>query len=143
MTIRHGKRSSPLINKQESVSKKELRDFGLVVGIGFPLLFDFIIPVLIKKNHHFPKTPLIIGAVFLILGLLAPLTLKIPQKIWMKIGHVLGAINSRIILTIVFFVLLTPFAIIFRRNKKAMLTLGNSYRIKSETRDPQSLERMF
>ncbi len=33
---------------------------------------------------------------------------------WMKFGHVIGTFNSKLILTIIFFVVLTPIAFLFR-----------------------------
>lgn len=35
-------------------------------------------------------------------------------KYWMKFAHTLGSINSRIILTVIFFIFLTPIAFVYR-----------------------------
>ena len=34
----------------ENITKKKLREFGLIVGIGFPLIIGFFIPYLIGHN---------------------------------------------------------------------------------------------
>ena len=50
----------------------------------------------------------------LILGLIAPRILYYPYKIWMALGHVLGWVNSHIILGLVFILILQPIAYIMR-----------------------------
>jgi Saxitoxin biosynthesis operon protein SxtJ len=55
-----------------------------------------------------------IGAVLLILGLTQPRLLKWPSAAWWKFAMVLGYVNSRIILTVAFAVVLTPLGLIWR-----------------------------
>ena len=49
-----------------------------------------------------------------ILGILRPGLLLYPYKAWMKLGHILGWVNSRIILGLVFLIVLQPIALIMR-----------------------------
>ena len=49
-----------------------------------------------------------VGVTLVVLGLLAPRLLKYPSKLWWKFAMVLGYVNARIILTIVFAIVLTP-----------------------------------
>lgn len=55
-----------------------------------------------------------IGAVLLVLGLTRPSLLKWPSAAWWKMAMVLGYVNARIILTIIFIVVLTPIALLWR-----------------------------
>lgn len=55
-----------------------------------------------------------IGAVLVILGRLAPWTLKYPSAVWWKFAMVLGHVNARVILTIAFAVVLTPIGLLWR-----------------------------
>lgn len=55
-----------------------------------------------------------IGAVLLILGLTHPPLLKWPSAVWWKFAMVLGYVNSRIILTVAFAIILTPLGLIWR-----------------------------
>jgi hypothetical protein len=55
-----------------------------------------------------------IGAVLLVCGLTQPRLLKWPSAVWWKIAMVLGYVNARIILTVVFIVLLTPIGLLWR-----------------------------
>ena len=55
-----------------------------------------------------------IGAVLLVLGLIAPKLLKWPSALWWKLTMALGYINARVILTIAFLLVLTPIAFVWR-----------------------------
>ena len=89
---------------KQIISKKQLREFGLLIGFGFPLLIGWLIPTI--TGHSFRIWTLWIGMSGLILGLLAPYLLLFPYKGWMKIGYALGWVNSYIILGLVFIIVL-------------------------------------
>ena len=55
-----------------------------------------------------------IGAILVVLGLTAPKLLKYPSALWWKFALALGYVNARIILSIAFFLMLTPLAIIWK-----------------------------
>ena len=114
----------------KTISKKELKQFGFLIGFGVPILFGLILPLI--HGYIFANWTLWIGIPFLLLTFIRPYLLLLPFKIWMKIGHVLGWVNSRIILGIVFILVLQPIALIMRffkydplRKKKCE---NNSYR---------------
>ena len=94
------------------MDKKQLREFGLIIGLGFPILIGWIIPALL--GHAFRIWTLWMAFPFLILGFLKPRLLFYPYKVWMALGLVLGWINSRIILGLVFFLVLQPIALIMK-----------------------------
>ena len=96
----------------EKISKKVLRDFGIVFGLGFPFFIGWIIPLI--SNHPFKLWTLIFGFTSLILSALKPSLLFYPYKFWMKLGFVLGWVNSRIILGIIFIFVLLPIALIMK-----------------------------
>ena len=93
-------------------SKKQLRDFGLLIGFGLPLLVGWLLPFI--TGHGFKAWTLLVGGAGLILGLIKPSLLKYPLQVWMIIGNVLGWVNSHIILGFVFIVILQPIAYIMR-----------------------------
>lgn len=63
-----------------------------------------------------------IGAVLLIFGLTYPPLLKYPSAAWWKLALVLGYINARVILTVVFALLLAPMGVLWRLIGKDPLT---------------------
>ena len=99
------------MNKKQ-ISKKILKDFGILIGFGFPLIIGFIIPFI--TGHSFRIWTLFFGITSLILSYFNPKLLYFPYKLWMGLGDVLGWINSRIILVLVFFFVLLPIAIVMK-----------------------------
>ena len=97
---------------KEIISKKQLREFGLLIGFGFPILIGWLLPLFF--GHQFRTWTLWIGLPGLLIGLIAPRILHYPYKGWMLLGHVLGWINSHIILGLVFIFVLQPIAYIMR-----------------------------
>ena len=97
---------------KETIQKKQLREFGLLIGFGFPILFGWLLPLLFGYEHR--AWTLWLGIPGLILGLIAPRLLHYPYMGWMALGHLLGWVNSRIILGLVFILLLQPMAYIMR-----------------------------
>ncbi len=91
-------------------SKKELREFGFVFGIGLPLIFGFLIPYLTGHENRF--WTLLVSFPFIFIAIFKPQLLMFFYKLWMKIGFFLGWINSRIILGIVYVIVLLPISFI-------------------------------
>ena len=94
------------------IAKKQLREFGILIGFGFPILIGWIIPAVV--GHAFRGWTLWIAIPFLIIGILKPRLLFYPYKGWMALGLALGWINSRIILGLVFLLVLQPIALIMK-----------------------------
>ena len=92
-----------------SISKKQLREFGFLIGFGFPILIGWIIPAI--GGHLFRTWTLWISIPSLIIGILKPRLLFYPYKGWMELGLALGWINSRIILGLVYLIILQPIAL--------------------------------
>ena len=97
---------------KEIISKKQLREFGLLIGFGFPLFIGWLIPAV--TGHGFREWTLWVGFIGLIIGLTSPRLLYYPYKFWMKLGVILGWINSRIILSLVFIIVLLPISVVMR-----------------------------
>ena len=93
---------------KQNISKKQLREFGLLIGFVFPVLIGWLIPILF--GHGFRTWSLWIGIPGIVLGLTFPLLLYYPYRLWMTIGHLLGWVNSRLILGLVFMLVLVPIA---------------------------------
>tara|TARA_B100001989_G_C24162318_1_gene280234 strand:+ start:134 stop:526 length:393 start_codon:yes stop_codon:yes gene_type:complete len=97
---------------KQNINKKQLREFGILIGFGFPLLIGWLIPFVF--GHEFREWTLWIGIPGLLLGLIQPNLLLYPYKGWIILGHVLGWINSRLVLGLVFVFLVQPIAYIMR-----------------------------
>ena len=112
------------------------RSFGIVFFIVFFLIGTY--PLL--NNDHVRTWALIISIVFLILGLLNSKILLPLNKIWFKFGILLGKIISPLIMGLIFFVVVTPIALLMRLFDKDLLNLkfnkSKSYWI--EKNEPKS-----
>lgn len=100
------------MNHPSAPSRKQLREFGLLIGIVFPVVLGWLLPAL--HSHPFRIWTLWIAIPALVLGLVAPRTLAKPYQGWMALGHGLGWINSHLILGAVFVLVLQPIALLMR-----------------------------
>ena len=127
-----------------SISKKQLREFGFLIGFGFPILIGWLIPAI--AGHYFRKWTLFIAIPSLIIGVLKPRLLFYPYKGWMALGIALGWINSRIILGLVFLLVLQPIAFIMKLMGydplKAKKSNQSSYR-ENKINHRVNLKRIF
>ena len=97
---------------RKHISQKTLREFGFLIGFIFPFLIGWILPLI--GGHSFRNWTLFISIPSIILAFTKPILLLYPYKAWMKLGHILGWLNSRIILGLVFIIVLQPIALIMR-----------------------------
>jgi len=106
------------------------RSFGIVFFVVFVLIGFY--PLLNDGNLNIIS--ILIGIIFLILGILNSRFLTPLNKIWFKFGIFLGQIISPIVMGIIFFLVVTPIAFIMRVLGKDVLKLkkntDNSYWIK-------------
>ncbi len=87
----------------------------IVMVTGF-LVLSFIFS---KYQQYLIYVATGLGLVFVVLPVIGDLVVKL----WFKLAEILGWINSRIILSIIFFLFLSPIAFIFRLATKNPLTL--------------------
>jgi len=100
-------------------TKEDLRKFGLTVGIVLAaigtLLFYF------EKSSAIYFT--IIGGLLILLGILLPQLLKPINKVWMGLAIVLGFIMTRVILTTLFYLVITPIGFLAKIFRKKFMLL--------------------
>ena len=130
---------------QNNTDKKQLRSFGLIVGGIFAGIG------LWPPAIHFAEPrwwSLVVAGLLILPALVHPMILFWPHKGWMFVGHVLGFINTRIILGLVFYAVVTPIGIIRRmlgkdpmgRRTDAKL---KTYRVIRETRPASHLTKQY
>lgn len=132
--------------RQIKESKKDLKKFGLTVGA---VLLVVAILLVVKGGHAWTLWAAT-GVVLVALAFAAPSALKPLNRIWMIISILLGWVMARVILAILFYVVLTPTALLARLFRKDVLDrkmdgTAKSYWQKREPRsaDRQSYERQF
>jgi Saxitoxin biosynthesis operon protein SxtJ len=100
-------------------SKKDLRKFGLMVGFVLFALAGFLFW---KGKTSYPVFG-VTGVLLILTGTLFPIALKPLNKIWMTLAILMGWVMTRLILTILFFIVLTPLAFVARIFGKKFLDL--------------------
>lgn len=93
-------------------TRKQLREFGFLIGLAFPILIGWLFPYL--RGHAFLGWTIWIAIPALVLAIAFPQGLASVYRVWMAIGHGLGWINSHIILGIIFYFVLLPIATLAR-----------------------------
>jgi len=135
--------------KITEVTKSDLRKFGFIMGGMFALIFGLIFPWIGDKTKDtWPIWPFIVMAVFWAIALVAPQILRPVNHIWIKIGNVLGFINSRIILGLMFFLMFFPIGMLLKVFGKDSMDRkldkdADTYRKLSKVRNKEHLEKPF
>ena len=108
--------------KQKVKTKKELRNFGFVMAVPLTLIGAYL---WWKGKGGYP---FLWGAAgfFLFSGILVPQLLRPIEKVWVKVAEIMGAVMSRVILTLAFYLMITPLGILLRIMGKDLLDLKKS-----------------
>jgi hypothetical protein len=128
------------------ITPRLLRQFGFILGGGIAFLFGLLFPWL--GERAIPLWPWIFLAIVAGTGLILPMALKPVYLGWMKLGAILGWINTRIILGLVFYVIFVPVSFLLKLSGKDPMARKldrslSSYRVKSKPATPNQLERPF
>ena len=95
------------------------KNFGIVFSVIFLIISLF--PLI--NDGSLRIWSLIVSTVFLFLGLINSKILTPLNKIWFKFGLLLGRIVSPVIIGVIFFLVVTPTALIMRLIGKDLLNL--------------------
>lgn len=131
---------------QHANERGELRKFGFVFAIVLLILFDLLLPWL--KHRMPPSWPLYLAVPCVLAAMVCPRVLHWPYRVWLQFGEIAGFINTRIILGMAFFVLLTPLAWLLRLRGRDSLARrfdpgANSYRTVSAVADNADMEKPY
>lgn len=105
--------------KNISSSRKDLVQFGLTVGIVLAIIG--LIQWLFKKDL-FPYF-LSAGVALIILGTFIPTVLKPLQKAWMAFAVIIGWFMSRLIMSILFYLVFTFISVVSKLLRKRFIEL--------------------
>ena len=123
----------------------QLRKFGLLVGGIFCAIGLW--PAVIRGAG--PRSwALVVGVLLLAPALLAPRILMPVYRIWMTVGEALGWINTRVLLGVVFYGLITPMGLIRRLRREDPMRrrhdpAAQSYRVPKPPRPGAHMNRQF
>ena len=105
--------------KQKEIKISSNKSFGLV----FFVIFIIIALWPLLNNGNIRIWSIIVSIIFLILGLLNSKILTPFNKLWMRLGALLGIIVSPIVMGVVYFGIITPIGLIMKLFGKDVLNL--------------------
>ena len=128
-------------------SEKQLKQFGLIMAG----MFSFFAAVFFYKTWYVAVGVLgVLILLFLVMGFATPMSLLVVYKKWMRFAEVIGNFNTKIILSITYFLVFTPIRIVssvFREDplKRKLEPEKDSYWLDCEPRDsdPKRYEKQF
>lgn len=128
------------------LDRSGLRNFGLTFGAIIAVLLGVVLPWLF--SYGFPWWPWVVGAVFAVWALAAPDSLNPVYILWMKIGLVINAVVTRVVLGFVFYLIVLPTGLILRLRggdpMRRKLDKGmTSYRVESQRSPPDQMQKPF
>lgn len=128
------------------LDRKSLRNFAWMFAAVVAGLFGLILPWLLDLD--WPSAPWIIAIVFLVWGLVAPNTLRLFYRLWMRFGFAMNFFVTRIVLGVVFFIVLLPYGLVYRLRRKDPMHRtwdhnSHSYRVPSHKPGSRHMEKPY
>ena len=132
--------------KNIKTAKKDIRSFGFTFGIIFLIIAGFLY---YQEKDSFQLFIYLAGS-FSFSGIILPIVLKPAYMIWMIFAVILGWFMTRVILSLLFYLIITPIGLFLRilgkdlldlkeqKNKKSYWNIRNS-----EEEQNQNYEKQF
>ena len=92
-------------------------------GIVFSIFFGLVTVYVFYKSAHISLVLVFLSIIFLILGLINSKILTPFNILWFKFGIILSKLISPIIMMLIFFIVVTPLALLAKLVKKDFLEL--------------------
>ncbi|HZM68770.1 MAG TPA: SxtJ family membrane protein [Candidatus Cryosericum sp.] len=130
---------------EQKAARGQWRSFGLIVGGAFALVGAW--PAV--RSGQAPKIwSLALSGSLIAAALVYPPILRYPYDYWMRLGRALGWINTRILLSVLFYLIFTPIGVIRRwlgkdPMRRAFEPDAASYRQVRSPRPGSHMKRQF
>ena len=122
------------------ITKDQARDTGMAM-----VLICLLIALFAEKQVFYP-----LAVVVLVINMIQPLVYKPVAKVWFGLSGVLGTVVSKILLSIVFFLLVTPVGLFRRLLGKDTLKLksfknteGSAFKVRDHRYSPADIETPY
>jgi len=124
----------------QKLSTSQCKDSGLALT-----LINLVLALVISPLHFLP-----IGTVLLIVTMTAPRLFLPFAKFWFSFSNVLGNIVSRVFLTVLFFVMVTPVGLLRRALGKDSMQLkkwresqASVFQVRNHLYEPRDLDHPY
>ena len=99
----------PTANRDDT---EAMRSFAISMSIFLPIVFTLLLPWLF--NNSMPYWPLVASSILMLLYFAYPRGIYYPYFAWMILASILGWFNTRLILALVFYLVITPIGIVMK-----------------------------
>ena len=136
---------NPIVMHTKEIGNRKLRSFGLIVAAGFAIIALW--PTVFRGQN--PRMgALALSVVLSAMAFVFPPALKPFHRVLMSIGETLGWVNSRIILSVVYYVLIVPIGAIRRMTGKDAMRrkfepAAETYKIPRSRRPASHMQRQY
>jgi hypothetical protein len=121
-------------------TSREGRTFASTLAVGFL----FVAFVMYRKHvYAVAVAALALSAISVLAGLLVPRRLQPVRRAWMKLGEVIGLVTTPILMTIVYYLILTPVAILKRLMSPRPPVRDSHWHQRPPLPPPARMERQF
>jgi hypothetical protein len=122
---------------------RELRVFAATFAGTFGVIAGVIVPAL--RHRPLPVWPWAVGAIVLLIALLAPRSLGPAHTLTRAVIDRVTIIQSRVVLTIVYLLIILPLGLMLQASRRLRRERPDerTYRLPSEQRTKASLEKPF
>lgn len=132
------------MKNNKELNNADLRSFGLLVGAVFGLIALY--PLF--KGENLRAWATVISIALIAPAIFFPPLLELPFRFWAVLGHILGWLNTRIILTVLYFAAIVPVSLVLKIFGREPLKLHFdpdlvSYREMPEKNSDSSLKNQF
>ena len=130
-----------------AADRSELRRFGLLMAGMIGAVLGLLLPWTFDAS--WPAWPWLLAGAFAVAALVRPAVLAPVHQAWMGFAHLLGWVNTRLVLGLVFFLLVTPLGLLLRATgwdpmRRRLEPDASTYRIpRDRAPAPSDLERPF
>ena len=132
--------------KNIKTGKKDIRSFGITIGIILLIVAGFLF---YKERDSF-QLFIYIAGLFISLGFLIPIILKPIYLVWMIFAIILGWFMTRLILSLLFYLVITPIGLVLKIMGKDLLKLkkqvvqGSYWNVRDSYKEQnQNYEKQF
>lgn len=121
-------------------TSREGRTFALTLAVGF-----LFVALLMYRKHLYVScvAALALSTISLLAGLLVPRRLQPVRRAWMKLGEVIGLVTTPILMAIVYYLILTPVAILKRLITRRRPVRDSHWHQRPPLPPPARMERQF
>lgn len=121
-----------------------LRRFGLLAAAFISVVFGLVLPLLFSQSAAFPNTiALVIAAIIAATALALPSAIYFIYRPWLLFASIMNTFNTIVLMAIVYFLLITPVALLMRILGKLQYTAPGRWHDVKDSPNKENLKDVF